>query len=279
MLAAAGRRRRPRLRRLAVHRHRGGQRVRRIQAGDRRQRRGGHRLFRSLHRRSRQLPALFDRQRRARSRQSRRRKPRHDEVRLGRIEQVQGLADIWGSGQGIGAVDRGASRGRIISTCWPSNMPRPKRGSALADRLQRVRQSAGISTGRRVARSTTHMDELALRGRRSSPSAEHADAVADARPAELGDRQARPRHPAEMRAARNSEQRVSTTSAIGSPVSMSSRPCSTSQRVHRAVEPLIKDGVVDVAVGVIVGPAGREPPPSLELGPSRRRFAAHQAAS
>ena len=38
--------------------------------------------------------------------------------------------------------------------------------------------------------------------------------------------------------------------------------------VHRAVEPLVEDGVVDVPVGVIVGPAGRELPPDLELGPS-----------
>ena len=45
--------------------------ARRVQAGDRRQRRGGHRLLRPVHRRSRQLPALVDRQRRARPGRSR----------------------------------------------------------------------------------------------------------------------------------------------------------------------------------------------------------------
>ena len=73
------------------------------------------------------------------------------------------------------------------------------------------------------------MDELALRRGGCRPRPEDADAVADARPAELGDRQADlDILPGNASGAKN-EQRVSATSAIGSPEWMSSRPCSTSQ--------------------------------------------------
>ena len=67
----AGDGRRPRLYRLAVHRHARSQQHRRIQAGDRRGQRGGHRLHRPVHRRSRQLSALVDRRLGARSRRAR----------------------------------------------------------------------------------------------------------------------------------------------------------------------------------------------------------------
>ena len=40
--------------------------------------------------------------------------------------------DIWGSGQGIGVVDR-VRPPPNLSTSSPSNMPPPRRGSALAD--------------------------------------------------------------------------------------------------------------------------------------------------
>ena len=64
----AGDGRGPRLCRLALHRDRGSQRARRLQAGDRRRRRRRHRLHRPLHRRARQLSARLDRRCRAGSR-------------------------------------------------------------------------------------------------------------------------------------------------------------------------------------------------------------------
>ena len=91
---------RPRLCRLALHRDRGSQRARRLQAGDRRRRRGRYRLHRPLHRRSRQLSALLDREFRARPGQSRRDRPDGDEIRLGRRGQGEGMARYLGLGPG-----------------------------------------------------------------------------------------------------------------------------------------------------------------------------------
>ena len=57
----AGDRRRPRLYRLGLHRHRGSQCGRRLQADDHRMRRRRHRLHQPVHRRARQLSAAVDR--------------------------------------------------------------------------------------------------------------------------------------------------------------------------------------------------------------------------
>ena len=49
--------------------------------------------------------------------------------------------------------------------------------------------------------------------------------------------------------------------------------------VHRAVEPLIEDRIVDMPVGVIVGPSGGKCRPRLEVRARRPRFPVHHAAS
>ena len=64
--------------------------------------------------------------------------------------------DIWGSGQGIGAVDRVRPAAEYRRICSPSNMPQRRRGSALADLTRALAASfGGISTGRREVRSTS----------------------------------------------------------------------------------------------------------------------------
>ncbi len=128
----AGGGRGPRLRRLAVHRDRRGQCARRLQAGDRRRRRGRHRLHRPLHRRARQLSALVDRRRRARPGRPRGRQSRHDEVRLGGLEQVEGLARHLGIGPGHRRHRPRPARGAARSICSRINMPRPGPASARA---------------------------------------------------------------------------------------------------------------------------------------------------
>ena len=97
----AGLRRGPRLYRLGLHRHRGGQRARRLQAGDRRRPRRGHRLHQPVHRRARQLPAPQHRRRRAGPGQS-----AEGDVSTMNFDEgaTKAWKDIWGSGQGIGAV-------------------------------------------------------------------------------------------------------------------------------------------------------------------------------
>jgi hypothetical protein len=52
-----------------------------------------------------------------------------DEVRLGRLGQAKAWRDIWGSGQGIGVIDRVRPAGEFIDAL-PSNMPR--QSAALA---------------------------------------------------------------------------------------------------------------------------------------------------
>ena len=69
-------------------------------------------------------------------------------------------------------------------------------------------------------------------------------------------------------------------SAIGSPRGNVEQTLLDQPGVHRAVEPLVEDGVVDVAVGVIVGPAGGEAAATtLKSDRAAARLAAHQAAS
>ena len=91
------------------------------------ERRGGHRLFRSVHRRSRQLPALLDRQCRARPRQSRC-AASLDTMKFGSDGSSKSKAwrDIWGSGQGIGVVDQVRSGRRL---CRPAGRPICRRES------------------------------------------------------------------------------------------------------------------------------------------------------
>ena len=120
----AGRRRRPRLRRLRVHRHRRGRRRPGLQADDRRLHRVRHRLLQPVHRGARQLPARQHRGRRTRPEQPRRVGPVRHELRCRRERghdtksEAKPWRDIWGAGQGIGAVDA-VSRRRRSSTGSP----------------------------------------------------------------------------------------------------------------------------------------------------------------
>jgi hypothetical protein len=122
------------------------------------------------------------------------------------------------------------------------------------------------------------MDELALRSRACRVIGEYSNAVPDARASELnhgepnvdflgkGERR-------EIGAARLNHERDRIASFnIEHP--FIDHPC-----VHRAVEPLVKYGVVDVTVGIIVCPPGGKAPPDLELGSSGWRLPRHQAAS
>src|SRR4051794_14169760 len=121
------------------------------------------------------------------------------------------------------------------------------------------------------------MHELALR-RSTIALSKHADTIADARPAELRDTQAdfdvlRKLERCKISAARfdNQGDRIARPNVEHA---LLDHP-----RVHRAVEPLVEDRVVNVSVGVIVGPACRESAPDPELAFLSRLFAAHQAAS
>jgi nitronate monooxygenase len=90
------------LHRLGLHRHRGGARRRRLQAGHRRRQLRRHRLQQPVHRRARQLPGPFDPCRRAGPGQAAGERPQQDE--LWRRRAAKAWKDIWGSGQGIGAI-------------------------------------------------------------------------------------------------------------------------------------------------------------------------------
>jgi NAD(P)H-dependent flavin oxidoreductase YrpB (nitropropane dioxygenase family) len=80
--------RRPRLRRLGLHRHARSARERRVQSGDRLVGRARHRLHQPLHRRARQLSARLDRARRPGSREPAPQRSLEDELRLGKDEGV-----------------------------------------------------------------------------------------------------------------------------------------------------------------------------------------------
>ena len=75
---------------------------RRLQADDRRQQQRRHRLLEPVHRRARQLPEGLDPQRRPRPRRAARERPEQDELRA--ATRKKAWKDIWGCGQGIGAV-------------------------------------------------------------------------------------------------------------------------------------------------------------------------------
>ena len=103
-----------------------------------------------------------------------------------------------------------------MSTSSPSNTPRPRHGFALADRLQAATPILG-NVDRPPRRAVDqHMDKFALRGRLCAAVGEHADAVADARSAEFSDREPDLDVRGNSSGAKK-EQRVSATSAIGSP--------------------------------------------------------------
>ena len=104
-------------------------RQRRLQAGDRRQRRRRHRLSDSLHRHPRQLSARVDRRRRARPRQLAARRSRRDEVPVGRPAPRRGAT----------SGDRARASARSTRSCPPreiiARLARgicrgPRRGSA-----------------------------------------------------------------------------------------------------------------------------------------------------
>ena len=100
----AGDGRRPRLYRLGLHRHRRSARRRRLQAGDRRRRGRGHRRLRSVHRHS---TAIICGPRSSPPASIRTTCPQgdlEDELRLRRQAKAKAWRDIWGCGQGIGAV-------------------------------------------------------------------------------------------------------------------------------------------------------------------------------
>ena len=219
-----------------------------------------HRLFRPLHRRSRQLSARVDRRGGPRSRRSLGRR-RPDAMKFGVGDgSAKAWRDIWGSGQGIGAVDAVHARRRAGRDSWPRNMRRPRRGSAASVRslpasLASRRESR---TGRRVARSTRTWTNSPFGCGAVRAFGENADAIAHARPAKL----ARP--PARLRRGSGKVERRRIGAAgldhQGDRIALRDveqalldQPC-----VHRAVEPLIEDGIVDVAVGVVVGPARRD---------------------
>ena len=76
----------------------------RLQAGHLRGPRRRHRLFEPVHRRARQLSQEVDRARRTRPRQPSRRRHQDDGLRHRRGIKAKAWRDIWGSGQGIGAI-------------------------------------------------------------------------------------------------------------------------------------------------------------------------------
>ncbi len=92
------------LHRLGLHRHRRSARRRRLQAVHRRRQQRRHRLLEPVHRRARQLPEAVDPRRRPGPRQPARERPEQDELRRRRRQQAKAWKDIWGCGQGIGAV-------------------------------------------------------------------------------------------------------------------------------------------------------------------------------
>ena len=107
--------RRPRLYRLALHRDARGQCDRRLQAGHRRGPRLRHRLFEPLHRRARQLSAPVDRGGRAWTRDN---LPEGDLKTMdfgGGEGAKKAWRDIWGSGQGIGAVTEVLAAGDYVA--------------------------------------------------------------------------------------------------------------------------------------------------------------------
>jgi hypothetical protein len=122
------------------------------------------------------------------------------------------------------------------------------------------------------------VDELTL-GRSGLVSVrEDADPIAHARPAKLRDREPdldvlRKGQRVEINAA-GSDDEGDRVAGLDVEQALFDQPS-----VHRAVEPLVEDRIVDVAVGVIVRPTGGEAAPHLEVRPRRRRLAAHQAAS
>jgi nitronate monooxygenase len=78
-------------------------RARGLQAVHRRQQQRRHRLLQPVHRRARQLPEAVDPQRRPGPRPPARERPEQDELRRRRSAK-KAWKDIWGCGQGIGAV-------------------------------------------------------------------------------------------------------------------------------------------------------------------------------
>ena len=100
----AGHGRRPRLYRLALHRHAGSARRRRLQADDREERRRRHRLFELFHRHPRQLPETLDQPCRHGSGQPAGGRSDRRWTSTAAARRRKAWRDIWGAGQGIGAV-------------------------------------------------------------------------------------------------------------------------------------------------------------------------------
>ena len=100
----AGHGRRPRLHRLGLHRHGRSACERGLQAGHRRGHQRRHRLLEPVHRRARQLPEAVDPRRGPGPGQAARERPEQDGLRRRRGSK-KAWKDIWGCGQGIGAVD------------------------------------------------------------------------------------------------------------------------------------------------------------------------------
>lgn len=61
------------------------------------------------------------------------------------------------------------------------------------------------------------------------------------------------------------EHRVSTTSAIEIPAFYIEQVLPHQPPVHSAVGPLVENRIVDVPIGIVVGPAGREALPNVEF--------------
>ena len=90
-----------RVHRLGLRRDRGGPGGRRVQTDDRREQLRRHRLQQPLHRRARQLPERVDQGLGPGPGQPAGERPQQDEFRRRRR---QGWKDVWGCGQGIGAI-------------------------------------------------------------------------------------------------------------------------------------------------------------------------------
>ena len=94
-----------------------------------------HRLQPPLHRRARQLPEGLDPQRRAGPGQPARERPEQDELR--RRRRKKAWKDIWGCGQGIGAVKAVVPARELVARLRASTRPRvrsfaPERSSLAA---------------------------------------------------------------------------------------------------------------------------------------------------
>ena len=108
----AGDGRRPRVHGHTLHRDARGECARSVQADDRRLEREGCGLHEPVHRRARQLPARQHRSVGARPRRPAERRQEHDEVRLRRQQQVEGMARHLGCRAGRRQHRRGAAHGR-----------------------------------------------------------------------------------------------------------------------------------------------------------------------